>query len=371
MMKTVDELIAPVMFDDIPNDRKATKPFVSVVVPAYNEAAIMQKNLVRLCEYMESLEDRYRWEIIFVNDGSTDGTGELAEAFARTRENVYVLHHARNMRLGHALRFAFEHCRGDYVVTMDIDLSYSPDHIARLLTAIREGGAKIAIASPYMMGGKVSHVPWTRRILSRWANRYLSFAAKGKWHTLTGMVRAYDRRFLNNLDLSATDVEINTEILFKAQLLKARVVEIPAHLDWSLQKAAGASRRSSMKILRAVMSYLFSGFIFRPVIFFILPGFVLMLLSLYPISWVFIHTSEHLEKVPSWVQSFDSRLSAAVAGAFHEFPHTFFVAGMALMVAIQLISLGIVSMQSKRYFEELFHLGTSIYRYDRENGKWR
>jgi hypothetical protein len=200
------------------------------------------------------------------------------------------------------------------------------------LAAIRENGAKIAIASPYMVGGKVSHVPWTRRILSRWANRYLSFAAKGKWHTLTGMVRAYDRKFLDALDLSATDVEINTEILFKAQLLKARVVEIPAHLDWSLQKAAGTSRRSSMKILRTVLSCLFSGFIFRPV---------------------------------------DSRLSAAVAGAFHEFPHTFFVAGMALMLAIQLISLGIMSMQSKRYFEELFHLGTTIYRHDRENGKWR
>ncbi len=369
-MKTVDELIAPALHDDAPSDWRTKKTFVSVVVPAYNEAAIVQKNLARLCEHMESLEDRYRWEIIFVNDGSTDGTGQIAEAFAQARDNVYVLHHVMNMRLGQALRFAFEHCRGDYVVTMDIDLSYSPDHIERLLAAIREKGAKIAIASPYMMGGKVSHVPWTRRIMSRWANRYLSFAANGKWHTLTGMVRAYDRHFLNNLDLSATDVEINTEILFKAQLLKARVVEIPAHLDWGLQKAAGASRRSSLKILRTVMSCLFSGFIFRPVMFFILPGFILMLLASYPITWAFIHTFEQLQQIPTAAASFDHRLSAAIAAAFKDFPHTFFVAGIAFMVAIQLISLGIISMQSKRYFEELFHLGTTIYRYDRENGKW-
>jgi hypothetical protein len=253
---------------------------------------------------------------------------------------------------------------------MDIDLSYSPDHIERLLAALRENGAKIAIASPYMMGGKVSHVPWTRRILSRWANRYLSFAANGKWHTLTGMVRAYDRRFLNTLDLSATDVEINTEILFKAQLLRARIVEIPAHLDWSLQKIENQNRRSSMRILRTVMSCLFSGFIFRPVIFFILPGLILMSLASYPITWTFIHTLEQLEKIPVSVASLDHRLSAAIAVAFKEFPHTFIVAGMAFMIAIQLISLGILAMQSKRYFEELFHLGTTIYRYDRENGKW-
>ncbi len=366
-MKTIDTLITPERHRAIREEWDVTKPVVSVVVPAYNEAAIVQRNLARLCDYMDSLKPRYRWEVVFVNDGSTDCTGELAEAFAAERDNVYVLHHVTNMRLGQALRFAFTHCHGDYVVTMDLDLSYAPDHIERLLAALRERNAKVAIASPYMTGGKVSHVPWTRRMLSRWANRYLSFTANGKLHTLTGMVRAYDRRFLDSLDLSATDVEINTEILFKAQLLHERVIEIPAHLDWSLQKAAGNRRRSSMKILRAVMACLFSGFIFRPVIFFILPGFLLMMLSFYPISWVFIHTAEHLVKVPAWVQAWDSRLSAAVAGAFHEFPHTFVVAGLALLVAIQLISLGIVSMQSKRYFEELFHLGTTIYRFDREN----
>jgi glycosyltransferase involved in cell wall biosynthesis len=369
-MKTIDPLAAPDGRKTVHEDWVVARPFLSIVVPAYNEAAIVQRNLSRLCAYLETLEAHYRWELIFVNDGSTDRTGELAEVFAAERDNVYVLHHITNMRLGQALRFAFAHCHGDYVVTIDLDLSYAPDHIERLLAALREKNAKIAIASPYMTGGRVSHVPWTRRMLSRWANRYLSFTTSGKLHTLTGMVRAYDRRFLDGLDLSAIDVEINTEILFKAQLLHVRVIEIPAHLDWSLQKTEGRNRRSNMKILRAVIACLFSGFIFRPVIFFILPGFMLMLLAFYPLSWVFIHTANHLERAPVWMQSLDSRLSAAVAGAFHEFPHTFIVAGLALLVATQLISLGIMSMQSKRYFEELFHLGTTIYRFDRENGKW-
>src|SRR5882762_9392586 len=146
------------------------KPLVSVVVPAYNEEAIVARNLASLYEYMESLEDECRWEIILVNDG----TGELAEAFARGRSNVRVLHHAVNFGLGQAIRFGFNHCRGDYIVTLDLDLSYSPEHIRELLAKIQETKAKIVVTSPYMEGGRISNVPWLRRTSSVLANRFLS-----------------------------------------------------------------------------------------------------------------------------------------------------------------------------------------------------
>lgn len=347
---------------------RADKASVSVVVPAYNEAVMLKKNLDRLYAYMETLDEQYEWEIVVVNDGSTDRTGELAEEFARTHRNFQVLHHNTNQRLGRALCSAFAHCEGDYVVTMDVDLSYAPEHIGQLLNALCDSGAKIAIASPYMNGGKVSNVPWLRRVMSRWANRFLSFTANGTLHTLTGMVRAYDRRFLDALDLNSTDSEINTEILYKAQLLRARIVEIPAHLDWSLQRTEGKERKSSLKISHTLASYLFSGFIFRPVMFFILSGLALMLLAMYPLTWAGIHTVEQLQNVPLSVGAFDHRLSAAIAAAFREYPHTFFVTGIVMMLGIQLMSLGILAMQNKRYFEEMFHLGTTIYRFDRTNG---
>jgi len=202
-------------------DVRMQKPLVSIVVPGFNDAAILTRNLQRICEYMQSLEDRCRWELLFVNDGSTDSTGALAEAFAETRQNVFVLHHITNFRLGQALRFAFNNCRGDYIITLDVDLSYAPEHIGMLLENIRETRAKIVIASPYMEGGKISNVPWMRKTLSRWANRYLSFTAPGDISTLTGMVRAYDARFVKSLDLKAMETEINEEIIFKAQMLGA------------------------------------------------------------------------------------------------------------------------------------------------------
>ena len=130
------------------------RPLVSLVVPAFNEAALIQSNLTKLCRYMESLESLYRWEIVVVNDGSLDNTGELVEAFARRQSNVRVYHHITNFGLGQAFKFAFRHCRGEYILTLDADLSYSPNHIQRLLAKVTETRAKIVVASPYMEGGK-------------------------------------------------------------------------------------------------------------------------------------------------------------------------------------------------------------------------
>ena len=354
---------------NIENNQQEGNPFVSIVVPGYNEAAIIEQNLSEIYEYMQSLENEYRWELIFVNDGSTDETGELAEAFASKKDNMYVLHHIANFRLGQALRYAFNNCRGDYIVTLDADLSYSPEHIGKLLSKIRETRAKVVVASPYMKGGKVSNVPWLRQTLSKLANRYLSLTAHGNLSTLTGMVRVYDTKFLRSVNLKSMDAEINEEIIYKAQMLGARIVEIPAHLDWNFQKTAGGTRRSSMKTFKKIISCLISGFIFKPFMFFIIPGVTLLLFSSYPLAWAFIHTLNHYQRLSAG--RFDYRFSDAVAAAFVQSPHSFLVGGFTLMLSFQLISLGILALQSNRYFEELFHLATTIYKNknNQENNK--
>lgn len=346
------------------------KPLVSLIVPAYNEAAILEKNLAILCDYMKSLEGEYRWEMIVINDGSKDDTGEQAEAFASTRDNVRVLHHIVNFGLGQALRFAFERSRGDYVVTVDLDLSYSPEHIERLLTKIRETQAKIVVASPYMKGGKVSNVPWLRKVLSVWANRFLSASSHGDLTTLTGLVRVYDGKFLRSLNLRAMSMDINPEALYKARMLRASIVEIPAHLCWTDQKAVKVSkkkkaqRRSSMRLLRQIWSVFFLGFVFRPVMFFFIPGFMLFLLSMYANIWVIIRCFTQYERLAQFTRFPDP--SDAVAAAFYQGPHTFVIGGITLILAIQLMSLGILAMQNKSYFEESFYLGSSIYRLTKE-----
>jgi glycosyltransferase involved in cell wall biosynthesis len=342
------------------------KPLVSLVVPAYNEAAIVEENLTTLCQYMETLEDHYRWEVVVINDGSIDETGKLADAFSQTKANVRVLHHSINFGLGQAFRFGFANCRGDYIVTLDSDLSYAPDHIEKLLIKIRETRAKIVVTSPYMKGGRISNVPWLRRIFSIGANRFLSLAARGNLSTLTSMVRVYDGRFLRTLNLRSMGMEINPEIIYKAMLLRARIEEIPAHLNWRSQPSGRIQRRSSMRMLHHTVSVLVAGFVFRPFIFFIFPGFLLGLVSLYADSWVLIHSFDFYQRLSQY-DSIGTRASAAVAAAFNLAPHTFIIGGMTMMLAIQLISLGILALQSKNYFEEIFNLGSTIYRQSRSD----
>ncbi|MFW6180279.1 MAG: glycosyltransferase family 2 protein [Spirochaetota bacterium] len=338
---------------------------VSVLVPAYNEKPIVEKNLGLLCDYLQGIEERYRWEVVLVDDGSTDGTGEAAERFAEGREGVRVVHHRHNMRLGQALRTGFAHCRGDYVVTMDLDLSYAPYHIDLLLGAIRATGAQVAIASPYMKGGEVSRVPWLRRKLSRWANRFLSFASRENIATLTGMVRAYEAGFLKSLALKAMNIDIHTEIIYKARILRARIVEVPAHLDWGPLRAAGAGRESSIRISSSVAWNMLSGFMFRPFMFLILTGFLFLAASLYPLGWALAHTLTALRELSLAGVSPAGRLSAAVAEAFMHSPHSFIVGGFALMVSVQLIGLGMTALQNHRYFKDLYHLAGTFY------GSWK
>jgi glycosyltransferase involved in cell wall biosynthesis len=332
------------------------KPMISVVLPAYNEEALIGETLKLVCEHLESIESRYDWEVLVVDDGSKDATSQIVEEFAVNEPRVRLLRHFTNFNLGQALRFAFNRARGDYVITLDSDLSYGPEHISILADAIVETRAKVVVASPYIKGGKVSAVPRSREIMSRAANRLLALTAKGSLTTVTGMVRAYDRRFLQSLDLKAWDFEINTEIIYKAQLLRAMIVEVPAHLDWSRQQAVGDRRKSSIRVRRAVLSQAFSSFLFRPFMYFIVPGLIVLTLSVYSLGWAVYHTLNF------WLTPEVDEFSDAVLAAFELSPHAFVVGGISLIVAIQLISLGSLSAQNKRYFDEMFHLGTTVYR---------
>jgi glycosyltransferase involved in cell wall biosynthesis len=318
-------------------DEAMTRPTVSVIVPAFNEALVIEGSLRAISDYMEELTDRYDWEIVVVDDGSEDETGDIADAFAATHARVRVLRHRHNFSLGQALRTAFNNCTSDYLVMIDCDLSYGPEHVGRLLDAIVTTHARIVIASPYMPGGRSTGVPWLRNVASRGANRILSLTASGDLHTLTGMVRAYDRRFVSALNLKAMGPEVNTEIIYKAQLLRALILEIPAHLDWTAMR--GVPRRSTMRLADSTIRSLLSAFIFRPFMFFIIPGLALAAIG---------------------SAGFIGSLIANAGTDWRVASET------CLVVAAVMLFIGILTLQAKRYFEELFHLGTSILREVRE-----
>jgi glycosyltransferase involved in cell wall biosynthesis len=295
----------------------------SILVPAFQEARGIRASLGRVAVAVAEL-DRFDWEIVVVDDGSVDDTsGEVDAAAGEIAVPVTLVRHTVNQGLGGALRTGFGATSGAVVITLDSDLSYHESHIARLLTAWEQTHAQVVVASAYMQGGRSTGVPGSLARRSRIANRVLSSAALDDIKTLTGMVRAYDGPFIRALSLKAVDVDINVEILYKTQLLRGSIVEIPAHLDWSGLSSRSArssvlSRRSRWNTAKSlVLTYLF-----RPFWFPLAPALVLGLLG------VIIATLGHL----TW-----SGLAIC-----------------AIVASVTLLVSALSMLQAKRYFEELY-----------------
>jgi len=333
------------------------KPLISVILPAFNEEVLLKSHLEQVHAYLATAEDRYRSEMLVINDGSIDRTGDIADQFATERENVRVLHHPRNFGLGQALKFGFANTRGDFVVVLDVDLSYDVQHIGELVDKMRESHAKIVLASPYMEGGSIRSVPWLRRTLSIAGNRFLKMFVRGHVSTLTGMVRAYDGPFIRSLDLRSTGMDIMPEAIYKALVLRASIHETPARLDWEPQLRHGQARTSSLKLLGHIMSTVLSGFFFRPFLFFVVPGLLTGLFAAYVDFWMIVHFVDAYSDLSSGKSG--ATVSAAFSVAYARFPHTFVTALLSTTLAIQLIGMGSIALQSKRYFEDLFHLGST------------
>jgi glycosyltransferase involved in cell wall biosynthesis len=341
-----------------PDPTNPERPLVTLVIPAFNEEVVLNSTIVELTQAINSLRDRYEFEALIIDDGSSDSTAMIAEQLAQKIAWIRVIHHATNRGLSEALRTGFANSKGHYVIVLDADMSYSADHIPVLLEAITRTSTQMVLASPYMPGGKISGIPPIRYALSRLANRFLASLSKSKLSTLTGMVRIYDGAFIRAMVLRANAMAAMPEIIYKSMILRANVAEIPAHLDWTKLQAHKGRRRSSMRIPSHIISTVMSGFAFRPFMFFILPGLILSIFSAYVVVWMFLHFFEALWELPPNTTD----ITLALRTAYSRFPYTYIVGLLSTMVSIQLLALGILALQAKRYFEESFNLGSTLNR---------
>ncbi len=337
-----------------------TKPTVTILLPAYNEEAIISDSLTILTNHMSSLNEKYDWDILIVNDGSKDATARIAEELTQTLPNVSVHHNKVNKNLGGALRAGFKIAKGEYIVVLDIDLSFGPDHVETMVDEAIDKDADIVIASPYMKGGRTTNIPFHRLLMSKVLNKIMRFTSGINIHSFTGMARAYKKEFLDTLNLKTSTYSINPEIIQKARILRGRIIEVPGHLDWTLQLEYGENRTSSVSIFKGIRNGLMSSFIFRPYGFFMIIGLLLLVASLYMIGWIFYHVYAIYPEIQASGEFFDDMFSEAVAAAYNKRPHAFLIGGFVFVAAIQFLGLGFISLQKKRYFDELFHLNTSI-----------
>src|SRR5262249_50690159 len=146
---------------------------VSVVCPFYNEAQILESAVRTLLDRLRSLDGS--WELIIVNDGSTDGSAEIAQRIAKEESSrLRVLGYPTNRGRGHALRVGIAAARGDIIVTTEIDLSWGEQIVHELVAAMeRWPDADIVVASPNLASGGYKNVPLKRVWLSRIGNRVI------------------------------------------------------------------------------------------------------------------------------------------------------------------------------------------------------
>jgi glycosyltransferase involved in cell wall biosynthesis len=338
-----------------------SKVEVSVVVAAYNEEALINQSMRRIVDELSTRSER-EWELICVNDGSTDRTGSLMEEFAEGKAQVSIVHHRRNFGQGRALRTAFDICRGEVVVTLDADLSYGPEYIYRLTDVLIKDNVDIALASPYTKGGKVNNVPLHRRFLSRWGNRYLTKMSNYDISTSTCVVRAYRREVLDSLHLASDGMELQLEVLMKAGMLGYKVSEMPAELLWSDNKLTESSKRrlSKMKILRTMGLYLLLGWLARPAYFFLLVSILLILPGVYMMMFLGYRTVLTIYGLLD--QGLVIAISKGLAEVFSIYTYSFAISSMLLIFGFLLMIFGLLFVQNKFYFEELYRISQNIER---------
>jgi dolichol-phosphate mannosyltransferase len=222
-----------------------------VILPTFNEAenlAPLVRAMVPVLEH--SAPDGYR--ILVVDDGSPDGTGEIADRLAGELDSVQVLHRERKTGLGQAYLAGFGVAlRGGaaHVLEMDADFSHDPGDLARMLAAAQ--GADLVLGSRYVPGGAVADWGATRRALSRAGCWYARAVLGLEQRDLTGGFKCFRREVLESIELSSARSQgyaFQVELTYRAVRQGFRVVEIPIVFT---ERRVGTSKMSGRIALEA------------------------------------------------------------------------------------------------------------------------
>jgi dolichol-phosphate mannosyltransferase len=221
---------------------------VLVVIPTYNESENIDRVLRRV---RGALPDA---TVLVVDDGSPDGTGDIAEKVGTGIGNIELLRRTEKSGLGSAYRAGFRWGldRGfDVCIEMDADLSHDPDALPDLVAPLGKG-FELVIGSRYVRGGSIPNWAWHRRLLSRGGNVYAStLLGLGVTDSTSGF-RAYSASVLNRIALDNIRAEgygFQIEMTYQAKRAGAPIVEVPIRF---VDRTEGESKMSMIIVVEAL-----------------------------------------------------------------------------------------------------------------------
>ncbi len=221
---------------------------VLVVIPTYNERDNLGPIVGRLRTVLPDVD------VLVVDDGSPDGTGELADELAAADIRVQVLHRTEKAGLGAAYIAGFRWgMERDYtvLVEMDADGSHAPEDLPRLLDALDD--ADLVIGSRYVPGGRVVNWPRSREVLSRGGNIYSKLALGVRINDITAGFRAYRRRVLEKLELDGVASHgycFQVDLTWRTVRAGFTVVEVPITFT---EREIGTSKMSGSIVREALL----------------------------------------------------------------------------------------------------------------------
>lgn len=329
---------------------------LSIIIPVYNEENCINSTLDQLESYMINYSACTSWEIIAVNDGSSDNTLSILNTMKKSKDWLKVVDLVANFGRGRALRKGFEESTGDIIVSLDADLSYAPYHVERMVKKLIQQNADIVVASAYRKGGSVKNVPFKRLIVSWLGNKILSYTFGGNISVLTCIVRAYKKSFIEKLDLHSDDKDLHLEILYKAKMLGAKILEVPADLKWNALKHThckdSGKRRSTLKFRRTSNSHFFFAMLSKPGIVFFIPANLLLITSLFIFLTIF---TVILTDMANGISLFHSIRNSMLRGTL-----SWMTLAVSFVLSIQFFSLGFLTNQSKKNYEETYKTNIAI-----------
>ena len=240
-------------------------PRISIVVPVYNEEQTLPLLFARLYPALDRLNAAY--EVLFVNDGSTDNSAALLrQQFELRPEVTRVILFSGNFGQHMAIMAGFEYCRGSRIVTLDADLQNPPEEIVNLLAAMDRGHDYVGSVRRNRQDSAF------RRLASRAMNWVRERITHIRMTDQGCMLRAYDRRIV---DVILSSREINTFIPALAYTYAANPTEIEVAHE---ERAAGVSKYSLYRLLRLNFD-LVTGFSIVPLQVFSLLGMFVAIMS--------------------------------------------------------------------------------------------
>jgi dolichol-phosphate mannosyltransferase len=219
-------------------------------LPTYNE----RENLASMIDALGRVREREPdLDVLVIDDGSPDGTGDIADGLAATRAWLHVLHRNRKEGLGRAYLAGFRWALARpyaQVLEMDCDFSHDPERITALRDAVR-GGADVSLGSRYCPGGGVRNWGLSRRVISGGGCLYARTVLGLSVRDLTGGFKCFRREVLEAIDLDAVTAEgyaFQVEMTYRTCLLGFRVTEVPITFS---DRIAGGSKMSRTIVLEA------------------------------------------------------------------------------------------------------------------------